>query len=512
MRNPSRPISGLLLAVLLVMGAAFAAAAAPHRGPAPSPSPSGSPAPLPTATPEPPNIAIPRLEAKLKADPNDRDAAIQLCSYYLQLGRPDLSLPLTQHLLATGTKTAQVYFFDGSANRGLGRIKEATDDLEQASNLEPTNAQVLLTLTDLYLQTNRASDAERVAKRATTFNPTDQHAFINYGLVLAQQKKYDDARAALETAAKLDPKDATPIVLEAKSYVDQNAIVLAQQTYDRALTVDPKSIDALLGKARLFVAQHQVKDAAATYEAILPLLPDDDSRAALIAEEAKAYAGEKMNTDAEALYKRDIATYPKSAIGHVAYGDYYAANNQLQQAESEWMQALGPSRDNREALLRLGEFYLHKNDAQRGIDMFKRLVELSPTDPSALGLLGQAYSFAHQFDRAHETYRKSFEIGRTPQALAGLAAADYELKNYREGAQAFDALEKGAGEFLRQNPQLYFVMGKCYAATNQKQKAKDAYARFLAFIKPGSQAATDVKKLIAELDKPAPKPTSSPKH
>jgi tetratricopeptide (TPR) repeat protein len=498
---------------MLVSGFTLATAAASKPGPAPSPSasPSGSPAPLPTATPEAPSIAIPRLEAKLKADPSDRDTMGQLASYYLEVGRPDLSLPMTQHLLTTGTKTAQIFYLDGVANQQIGRIREATDDLEQASNLEPTNSQVLLTLTDLYLRTNRAGDAERVAKRATTFNASDERAFINYALVLAQEKKFDEARTQLEAAAKLAPKDATPIVLEAKSYEDQSAFAFALQTYDRALTVDPKSGDALLDKARLLVVQHKLSDAIPLYEKLLPLASTDDEKATIVAEEARGYATEKQNGQAETLYKRSIADYPKSLVGHTAYGDYYAANGNIGAAEAEWTAALGPNRDNREALLRLGDLYVRRNNANKAVEMYARLTELEPTDPSALALLGQAYSFNRQYEKARDAFRRAFAYGRSPAALAGLGAADYEVRNYKEGAQIFDALDRGAPALFKQNPQLLYVMARCYAGTNQKDKAKAAYTRFLAFVKPNSPAAADVKKLIASLGpKPAAKATPKP--
>jgi tetratricopeptide (TPR) repeat protein len=514
MNHPSRPIAGVLFAASLVTLLAFGAAAAPHKdAPTPSPTASGTPAPLPTATPEPPSVAIPRLEAKLKADPNDRDTAAELAGYYYAVGRPDLSIPLTTRLLQSGYKNAQIYYLDGVANRSIGRIKEATDDLEQASNLEPTNSQVLLTLTDLYLSTGRAADAERVAKRATTFNQTDGRAWINYGLVLAQEKKYEEARVAFETAAKIDPKDATPVNLEARSYIDQGAAALAQQTYDRALTIDPKNADALLGKARLFVVSHQITEAIAEYDKVLPLLTDDDERAALVSEEGKAYAAEKMPTQAEAAYRRAIADYPKSLVGHLQFGDYYASVNNLGAAEAEWTMALGPNRDNREALMRLGELYVRRNDGNKALATYQRVVELSPNDPNALALLAQAYTMVRQYDHARDAYRRSFELQRTPQALAGLGASDYAIHNYRECSQIFDAIDKGASDFLKQSPALYIVMAECYAQTNQKTKAKDAYTRFLAFVKPNSPAANEVKKKIASLsDKPAPKPTATPKH
>ena len=44
----------------------------------PSPSPSAAAAPAPTATPETLDHAIPRLEAVLKSDPNNKDAMVEL--------------------------------------------------------------------------------------------------------------------------------------------------------------------------------------------------------------------------------------------------------------------------------------------------------------------------------------------------------------------------------------------------------------------------------------------------
>jgi tetratricopeptide (TPR) repeat protein len=195
-------VAFLATAVSFVMvQSAFAAKKGPDASPSAAAA-SASPAPLPTATPEPADVAIPRLEAKIKANPSDKDSLQELAGFYLAVGKPDQALALTQRLLSLGVKTAQVYYLDGIADQTLGRVKEATGDFESATTLEPTNAQILLTLTNLYLQTNRASDAERVAKRATTFNATDKRVFENYGLVLGQEGKFDEARAQFENAAK----------------------------------------------------------------------------------------------------------------------------------------------------------------------------------------------------------------------------------------------------------------------------------------------------------------------
>src|SRR5579863_9755133 len=118
----------LVLTITVALGCAFAAFAATtpsaqaglFGGKSATPSPSPSPSALPTASPEPPNVAIPRLQAKLKANPNDQQAMAQLAAEFLQINRPDLAVQFTQHLLQAGDKTAQVYYYDGYAQQALG--------------------------------------------------------------------------------------------------------------------------------------------------------------------------------------------------------------------------------------------------------------------------------------------------------------------------------------------------------------------------------------------------------
>ncbi len=478
----------------------------------PSPAASGSPAPLPTATPEPPEVAVPRLEAKVKANPNDQDSLTQLAGYYLAQNRPQQALALTQRLLAIGSKSAQTYFLDGAANEAVGRLPEATVDFEQAANREPTNSQVLLTLTDLYNRENRPADAERVAKRATTFNSTDPRVFENYGLVLAQENKFDDARTQFEAAAKLAPKDPMPLILEARSYISQKALALAVQEFDRALVVDPKNPDAMLGKARVLAADHNVKDAIATYEQLFAIVPTDDAKVAVLVEEYQVYRDAKQFDDGLAVLKRGEQLFPKVPAIHIAYGDYDVAIAKNQAAgEAEWKTALGPNRDSPEALTRLAELALQNKKPTDAIGYFKRLTEVVPNDPAAWNTYGQINAQSGNFSAAHDAFRHAFEIAHTPQALAGVGTSDLELKNFKECTQIFDAIDKNANPFMKANPQLYYVYGKCAIGNNDKPRAKTAFTSLRALVKSGTPLAksidTELKTLNANAPaKPKPKP------
>ena len=500
-----------LLSVLSLSAVAFVAAvgalpgaAAPKAAASASPAPS----PSPSATPEPLDKAIPRLEAKIKADPTDKTSMADLAADYLQIGRPDLAMPLTQKLLQGGTKTAQVYYFDGLAQSGTGHQKEALSDLEQAANLEPTNAGVLGTLTSTYLQMNRPQDAERVAKRAITFNKEDKNAFLAYGTVLASENKLDEARQQFETAAKLDPKDARPIVLEAQTYASTNAIALAAQLYDRAVAIDPTSVEALVGKARLAAQQHNVKDSVATYERILTLQVDPNDKVAVMDQEAIVYANEKMDAEATSAYQRPIQQYPNVLGAHTAYGEYLVSKNDRAGAEREFVAGAGPNRDQVDALARLGQLYAAENNLPKAIDQFKRVTEIAPNDPRAQLLLGATYSANKQFDKARGAFKASYNLQHTPDALLGLGQADLQTRNYTECSQVYDAIDKGAPDLSRQNPTVLYGLGQCYQGARQPEKAKAAYQKLLSYVPANSSAASQLKALIAAIDKqqkPAPK-------
>ena len=497
-----------LLPAVLISAAAFVVAVAAHpagvsaaKGPAVAATASPTPSPAPTASPEPLDKAIPRLEARLRADPTDREAASTLAGDYLQISRPDLALQLTQKLLAGGAKSAQTYYFDGLAQAGMNHQKEALADLEQAANLEPTNPGVLGTLTSMYLQEHRPDDAERIAKRAVTFNKNDKNAYLAYGQVLATEGKYDAAREQLENAVKVDPKDVRPILIEAQTYQQQNAMALAAGLYDRALTIDPNSVEALIGKGRLASADHNVKDAIATYERLYALQTDPNDKAAVIDQEAIVYANEKMDTEAAAAYQRAITQFPNVLSAHTSYGDYLLSKNDKAGAEREFVAGAGPNRDQIDALARLGQLYAGQNQLPKAIDQFKRVSQLAPNDPRSHLLLGATYSANKQFAQAVTEFKASYSLQHTPDALLGLGQADLQTHNYTECAQVYDALDKGAPDLSRQNPTILYGLGQCYQGAKQPDKAKAAYVKLLGYVKPGSQAANEVKALIAAIDR-----------
>lgn len=484
-------------ALALVVALAVSAPRAQGRGSVPTPTP---PVVAPTASPEPPAIAIPRLQAKLKANPNDQQSMTELASEFLQIGHPELAYPLTQRLLRTGDKTAQVYYYDATALVALGQVRGAIADLENASNLDPTNIGVLGQLSDLYSRTNRPADAERIAKRAVMFNKTDPRAFETLGAVYGNEQKFDDARTQFELAAKLDPKNPDPILQIANSYAVQNNIPAALQAVERVLAIDPRNTQALVFKADLYAKQHDDTRVSQAYDDAVISAPTADEKVAILTRKAGYYVQSKKYSQAEAVFTQMIAAYPQIAQAHLGYGDYLASQRQLGHAEQEYRSALAINQNLAGALLRMGQLRLQQGRGSDAVTYLKHYVSVNP-DAQGYAMLGQAYQFVHDYNRSRDACARSFQIQRTPDTLGCIAGADFELKKYKEGAAIFDALDSAARGFLQSNPSLLFIAAKCYEHTNQKTKAVAAYRQLLPLMRKGTKEYRQVQQSLADLSR-----------
>lgn len=461
-----------------------------------TPSPSPSPSALPTASPEPPSVAIPRLTAKLKANPTDQLTMAQLAAEYLQVNRADIAVQYTQHLLQLGDKTAQVFYYDALAQEQLGNGAAALNDLEEASNLDPTNLNVLASLADLYIRANRPNDAERIARRAVTFNKTNPGALMTLGSVYAAEQHFDDARAQFEAAFALNPKDPAPIFQIATTYAQQDNIPLALQTIARALAIDPRNIQALVFKADLYARQHDDAHTSEAYDDAVVAAATDDEKVAIMIRKAAYFVQEKKDAQAVAIFQQITQTFPKVATGFSAYGDYYASVRQYDRATTQWQAALAIDPNNAAALLGLGEVSMQGGRLNDSISYLRHYTQVSP-DAQGFAILGQAYSRVRDYSGARDACGKSFEIQRSPTTLSCVAGADFELRNYKEAAQIFDVLNNGAHGFLDANPPLLYMAAKAYASSNQCSKAVAAYKRLLPMMKKGTKDYAMVVKAAA---------------
>jgi len=494
----------LLASFVAALGSALAFSGEPAHAAraAATATPSPTQAPLPTASPEPPQIAIPRLQALLKTNPNDRDAMIELASQFLGLGSPQAAqaaVQLTQRVMQLGTKTAQVYYLDGSGQLALGNLGAATADFEAASNLEPTNLAVLGQLAQLYLQSKppRFADAERLANRAVTFNKTEPRAYITLGAVLAAEQKWDDARKQFEQAYTLDTKDITPLIQEAQTWVAQNTLPNAITAIDRAIALDPKNVRALIFRAGVLAKQNNVAASAQGFDDAVAAATSDNEKAAILVQKALMYATAKQPSQAQAVYEAAFRQYPNVSTLHTAYGEYWMANRQPGRAEQQFVQATRIDKNDTSALIDLAQLKMGQGKPADAAHWLKQLADVAPSGQT-FALLGQAYVSSHQYPQARAACAQSFQMVRNPDTLACIAGSDYSMKNYKEAAQLFTILDTQLRGYIDQHPDYLYMMGASYASTKQPAKACKSYTRLLKMMKKNTAQYKQISATAAK--------------
>jgi tetratricopeptide (TPR) repeat protein len=477
-------------------------------------TPSPTPAPLPTASPEPPQVAIPRLQARLKANPNDRDAMTELAAQFMGLGSQQAAqaaLQLTQRVIQLGTKTAQVYFLDGSAQQALGNLPAAIGDLESASNLEPTNLTILSQLAQLYMKTQppRFADAERIANRAVTFNKSEPSAYVALGIVLSAEQKWDDARKQFDQAYLLDPKDVTPLIQEAQTWVAQNTLPNALTSIERAIAADPKNVRALVFRAGIYAKQNNVAASAQAFDDAVAASTNDYEKAAIIVQKALMYATAKQPAQAQAVFEGAFRQYPAVSSLHTANGEYWMANRQPGRAEQQFTQAVRIDKTDTSALLDLAQLKMGQKKPSEATRYLKQLADVAPS-PQTWALLGQAYVASHQYPLARQACMQSFQMARNPDTLACIAGSDYSIKNYKEAAALFTILDTQVKGYMTQHPDYLYMEAYSYAQSNQASKGIAAFRRLLAMMRPGTKEYKQIQDRVKALKKAAPPAKKKP--
>jgi predicted Zn-dependent protease len=267
---------------------------------------------------------------------------------------------------------------------------------------------------------------------------------------------------------------------------------MALQAISRALAIDPRNIQALVFRADLYAKQHDDARATEAYDDAVVAAATDDEKVSIMTRKAGYFVQEKKDAQAVAIFQQMITQFPKVPAGFVAYGDYLAQQKQYAQAVTQWQAALALDPNNTGALLGMGEMAMQAGRLSDSVSYLKHYTQVSP-DAQGFALLGQAYSRVHDYSGARDACGKSFEIQRNPETLGCVAGADFELRNYKEAAQIFDALDRAARGFLDSNPAYLYLAAKSYEGANQCTKAVAAYKRLLPMMKKGTKDYNTVR-------------------
>ena len=368
----------------------------------------------------------------------------QLAAEYLQVNRPDITLQYTQHLLQMGDKTAQVYYYDGFAHEQLGNSPPATYDLEQASNLDPTNLGVLAQLADIYI---RDEPLQRRGARSPTRGNVQQDRAG--GARDARQRLC--GRTALRRCARAVRSGVRAESERTRRRSSRSRRPTRSKTISRwrcrrsaaCWRSTPATFRRWSSRPTSTRASTTTRGRPRpTTTPSSPRRPTTKRSRSWFVRPATS-SQEKKDAQGVAILQQMTTQFPKIPAGFVAFGDYYASAAPVRpghravasgpRARSQQLgRAAGPGRS-RDA----------ERQGQRQHQLSASTTRKSRPTRRASRCWARPTRACTITPGARDACGKSFEIQRSPETLGCVAGADFELKNYKEAAQIFDALDQG---------------------------------------------------------------------
>jgi tetratricopeptide (TPR) repeat protein len=179
----------------------------------------------------------------------------------------------------------------GSVFYVLGRDAEARQYLARAEQIEPHDANLHLTLAQLFQADGQLQEAEREYKESIAQRPTD-FAWYLLGVLYGKQQRYPEAVEAITRSAEIsyNPADRYRIVAQIQNVMQEPKAALS--TFDRAERIgshgnleDRKIFAAQLasGRAKSWELLHDLNRAVEEQRKSVELLPNDAGRWAALA-------------------------------------------------------------------------------------------------------------------------------------------------------------------------------------------------------------------------------------
>lgn len=397
--------------------------------------------------------------------------------------------------LANGMSKAQqatVLGFRGQAFLAQGKLDDAKPVLDQALKIDPDAMAALVGMAVWEGLNGQTDQARSFVERALKVDPSSPQAWSALGELELAQGNSSDAESAFSQAIKL----ATfPTLARAKramarirlgKFQDAEADVelLKQQGFKDQPYVNYLAGRALFGQKKYPQASAAFKASESGDPSFLP------NKLFLATTDLLLGQTEDALRLAEQLYAqapRSLAAIQLLGAVQVNRSDYDAADRVLQTALKE-------SPGNVAILSMLATTSLYKGDAAKAVEFATKLVSLQPNSQSADDQLmlakliagqkldAEIHSAGEQADKAGDDYTSEF-------LLALQAFRDNKVREALERAQALVVQYPDKVDPLK-------LVGACYLAAGQWDKAKDAFEQALQ-LKPNEQSAA---KALAKIE------------
>ncbi|HKQ75491.1 MAG TPA: tetratricopeptide repeat protein [Blastocatellia bacterium] len=384
------------------------------------------------------DLQVTRLETLIQvlnsqgAEQRDRivTAYNELSEHFLRLKRPDDALVALDQASKLDPNNADALRKKVFTLIQLERYEEAVAAPDHALKLDPNNVTALGVKGIGLYQLGRYEEAVAAFDRAEAsvldnLPDLSQAALTFKGVALFQLKRYEEAVAALDRALKLNPNNDDALGYKGLALVQLSRYEQAVETLDRAIEIPPQKVWVLTAKGDAQRLLGRKDEALKIYDQALAEQPND-----VMALSLKGMTLIELGRVQDAIHVLDDALNvdPKYAIALsgkawalMRQGDYNGARAIVQRAlevdpGDAWARAL------------YGTLLCDIADYEQAIHELKEAAELDRTMGWAFGNLGEAYARLAQeeqdalkakdfLQRAVDAYTSAVELDKEDLAF-----------------------------------------------------------------------------------------------
>jgi tetratricopeptide (TPR) repeat protein len=424
--------------------------------------------------PDKPEEAKKQIDEVINMDPKNPIGPALLGEFQFRTGQLDAAQATLGKETVVNSPLPQIHFILGNIAVRKGQIDQAQDHYQKSLAVNPSYTLSRTALAEVYASKGRAEDARVELRKVLELQPGNIGAVLLKAKLDTAEKKWGDAEQELSTLIKAQPDN--PAIHRQMGVLDDTRgnSVQAEKEYLRALELAP-------------TAEQSFRDLTSFY--LRSKQPDR--------------AIQRLNSVPDAQ---------KQAFHYELLGAIAAASGKLQDAESDYKQALQrePNRTNVEMLL--FNLYLQNGRPNDGMKILDELAKRDPNNSGVSAMKGTVFETQGKLKEAEENYLLALkgdpnndvagnnlayllaEQGRDLQTALGYAqgvrrrhpedpsVADtlgwvyYKLGNLLVARdQAEFATSKIPGRGLFQ-----YHLGMIYQAANDRTKAKAAFEKAVA--------------------------------
>jgi len=405
-----------------------------------------------------------RAELVLKKDPKNVDAHILLANSYAALQDLPASLREMQAAIELAPERPRSYLNLAFLQIGSKQAAAAEESFKKAVQLDPKSMEAHLALGNFYQVQRRWAEAEGEYRRGIELSPKNPLPRRALTVLYLAQGKTGEAEQVVAQAKKDLGDNPEAYRMLGDFYFSRNQLDKALAEYASLNREHPADLRVKKNYIQLLILQEKLDDATKLNDEILKANANDV--------DGLIYRGQILNrqgrpADAVPAFEAALKTEPDNALAHYHLGIAFNASGKLEQAESEWREAVRLRPPMVAAQQALANVAIRKNDFDLLARTAEQILKDDPQSANAYLLRATAHLGQRDAKGAEEDLKSAMRIAPDdPRPYTQLGVLRVSERKVGEAEKLFEqALQKNPG-FVDALQGLFVIYAQ------QKQPAK----------------------------------------